>query len=198
MLKLGITGGIGSGKTTICNIFGSLGIPVFYADEKAKLLIESDEELKRAIIKEFGPESFGQSGYNRKYIASLVFRDHEALLKLNCMIHPKVADDFTHWVSQQESCYVIFEAAVLFESGACSMVDFSIVIDAPIQLRIERVMKRDVVTKEEIEFRIKNQWPTDEIKKMADWVIMNDDKTLILPEVLKIHNHLISLHNSYG
>jgi len=198
MLKLGVTGGIGSGKTIICSIFSALGVPIFYADEKAKILTETCEELKKAIIDEFGKESFNKSGYNRQYMASLVFRDQKSLLKLNQLIHPVVEKEFLHWFSLQNYHYVIFEAAILFESGADKMMDYSVMVDAPLQLRIDRIMKRDECKREEVEFRMQNQWSAETIRRMADWVVTNDDKTLILPQILKLHKHLIKKNTSHG
>ncbi len=198
MMKLGITGGIGSGKSTVCKIFDSMGVPVYHADERAKVLVNTDEELQKAIIREFGSESFTHSTYNRQYMASIVFRDKHKLQVLNEIIHPLVEKDFAIWCQQQHYYYIVHEAAILFESGAYKQMDYTILIDAPLNYRIDRVVKRDKTSIEEVNLRLKNQWPADKISEMADWVIMNDGKTLILPQILEIHKYIVELDKSHG
>ncbi len=198
MLKLGVTGGIGSGKSITCRIFSTLGVPVYNADEKAKLLVNTDEDIRNTIIREFGSESFTNSTYNRQFIASVVFKDKKKLQLLNRIIHPAVEKDFKNWYRKQDYYYIIHEAAILFESGTDKFMDYTLLIDAPENYRIDRVTKRDKTTQKEVALRLKNQWPADKISKMADWVIVNDGKTLILPQILKIHHYLIQLEKSYG
>ena len=198
MLKLGVTGGIGSGKSIACRIFSILGAPVYDADEKAKLLVNTDEEIRNAIFREFGSESFVNSTYNRQFIASVVFKDKKKLQLLNRIIHPAVEEDFKKWYQMQNYYYIIHEAAILFESGTDKFMDYTLLIDAPENYRIDRVIKRDKTTQKEVELRLRNQWPANKISKMADWVIVNDGKTLILPQILKIHHYLIQSEKSHG
>ena len=198
MLKLGITGGIGSGKSTVCKIFKSLQVPVYHADDRAKELVYTDEVLRNDIISEFGEKAFTHSTYNREYIASVVFGDKDKLEILNQIIHPRVEKDFEDWYRKQKSNYVVHEAAILFESGVYKQMDYTLFIDAPVNYRIERVMKRDEITEEQVRVRLNNQWPADKISELADWVIVNDGKTLILPQILEIHNYLTGIEKSHG
>lgn len=192
MLKIGITGGIGSGKSTVCLFFKQLGVPVYSADEKAKKLIDINRNLQNSIIREFGKEAFSDGKYNRSYIANLVFRDPSQLKKLNQLIHPAVTNDFNSWVKKHsDKVYILHEAAILFESDTAKYMDKSILVDAPEDLRIQRIINRDKTDRASVLKRMKNQWPTDKIRPMADWVIQNDQKTLVLPQVLRIHEQLI-------
>lgn len=190
MLKVGITGGIGSGKSIICEVFKSLNVPVYNADKKAAQLVETNPQIRSEIINEFGDQSYTGSGYNRKYIAEKVFNDKSLLNKLNRIIHPAVAEEFYQWMENYKVPYVIEEAAILFESGANEKMDEVIVVDAPEDLRISRVMRRDGLSRKDIKARVLNQWPTDKLLALADWIIDNSDKTLVLPQILKIHNTL--------
>jgi dephospho-CoA kinase len=191
VLKVGITGGIGSGKTIICQVFKSLQVPVYNADQRAMTLVETDAEIRYQIIQEFGEKSFTDSGYNRKFIADIVFNDSTLLGKLNQIIHPAVAKDFNKWAENINAPYVIEEAAILFESGANEIIDDVIVVDAPEDLRISRIQKRDGLKEEEIRDRVHNQWPTDKLRVLADWVIENNDNVLVLPQILNIHHTLL-------
>ncbi len=193
MLKIGITGGIGSGKSTVCKIFSILGVPVYHADSRAKILIDEVPDIKAAIVEEFGTESFTHDTYNLKYMSELVFGRKEYLHKLNSIIHPYVQKDFVEWSSQHEnSKYILEEAAILFESGANKNLDYVIVMDAPLKDRMKRISERDHLSEEMILKRIENQWPADKILGLADWIIRNDDKHLILPQILSIHDQLIT------
>ncbi|MBA7517650.1 Dephospho-CoA kinase [subsurface metagenome] len=193
MLKVGITGGIGSGKSTVCKIFNSLGIPVYHADTRAKYLTIHTSDIREVIINEFGPDSFIKETYNTKYISSKVFNNPALLKKLNCIIHPYVAEDFNEWLNgQKKQIYVIQEAAILFESDAYKKMDRIIVVNAPLDIRIRRITERDNISKEEILKKMKNQWSTEKLLALADWVINNDDNKLILPQIISIHNQLIS------
>ncbi|MBN2521692.1 MAG: dephospho-CoA kinase [Bacteroidales bacterium] len=193
MLKIGITGGIGSGKSTVCKIFSVLGIPVFHADERAKNLIDNNRGIRNEIIREFGPDSFVNGIYNTGYISKVVFTRKEKLHKLNSIIHPFVAEDFSQWVKAYEYAkYILEEAAILFESGADQFLDYIIVVNAPLDLRIRRIMNRDGISREMVLQRMKNQFPADNILPLADWIIENDEKHLILPQILSIHDQLIS------
>ena len=196
MLKLGVTGRIGSGKSIVCQIFSTLGIPVYRADERAKELVNSNSELQKVIISEFGNESFVNSVYNRPYIASVVFKDQKKLSALNRIIHPVVEKDYSIWLADKKKFhYTVYEAAILFESGASEKMDYILVIDAPENELINRVMKRDNLSRAEVELRLNNQWKTDKKDGLADWIIMNDGNTLILPKVLEIHKYLMQLMN---
>jgi len=193
MLKIGITGGIGSGKSTVCKIFLILGIPVFHADQRAKVIIDNNQEIRDEIIREFGPKSFVDGIYNTGYISEIVFNKKEKLQKLNFIIHPFVAKDFLQWTKAYENVkYILEEAAILFESGADQFLDYVIVVNAPLALRIRRIMIRDGISEEMVLKRMKNQFPADNILSLADWIIENDEKHLILPQILSIHDQLIS------
>jgi dephospho-CoA kinase len=199
MLKIGLTGGIGSGKSTVCKVFEALTVPVYHADEKAKALINVNPDLKKSIVSEFGPESFNNQGYNTAFIGRLVFNKKELLNTLNRIVHPFVAEDFILWCQANKNYpYTLQETAILFESGAAALMDYSIVVDAPESLRIKRVIDRDRSSKEEVQARISNQWPAEKIRSLADWVIENDDKNLVLPQILKIHNNILKLIKTHA
>ncbi len=194
MLKIGITGGIGSGKTTVCKIYEVLGIPVFYADAAAKELMYTDLLLRENIIKDFGDQSYSQEGQlNRKYLSSIVFNDEQQLKKLNALVHPAVFSFFDTWVSEHISApYIIKEAALLFESGSHKMCDQTVLVRSPEALRISRIIKRDEISFEEVRLRMKRQF-TDEMKeKLADHVIMNDEESLLIPQVLALHHYFLN------
>lgn len=194
MLKIGITGGIGSGKTTVCCVFKTLGIPVFNADTIAKSIMITDSFLIASIKKEFGEEAyFPNNELNRKYLASKVFNNQEALTKLNSLVHPLTIKAFVDWSLRQKSAYVIKEAAILFESGAYKDCDFIIVVTSPEELRIKRVMEREGVTEDNVRSRISKQMPESEKVELADFIIINDDKTAIIPQVLKLNDYFINI-----
>ncbi len=195
MLKVGITGGIGSGKTTVCKIFETLGIPVYYADDRAKWLMTHDPELVEAISNTFGQAAYSPEGQlNRAYLAKVVFGDAEKLAQLNALVHPAVFRDGSQWhQSQTGAPYTLREAALLFESGSYRAIDKMIVVTAPQEIRIKRVMERDQVTADAVLARIEKQWPEEEKVKRADYVILNDGERLLVPQVLEIHRSLISL-----
>lgn len=193
MKVVGITGGIGSGKTTACKIFEQLGVPVYYADNRAKELMVNDEMLKNRIIAAFGDEAYFNGRLNRAYLAAQVFNSKEKLSVLNGIVHPAVADDFDQWLEQHKHCdYVLKEAAILFESGAYQDVDISVLVIAPEQLRIERVMERDGATEEDVLRRMKNQWTQERKAKLADHIINNDGSELLIPQVLELHRKFSS------
>lgn len=193
MLKIGITGGIGSGKSTVCHIFNVLGIPVYRADEMAKIFVHDVAGIREKIIHEFGTDAYKQNIYNSKYISKIVFNNRNKLQKLNAIIHPYISQDFLKWTEKQKGAkYLLKEAAILFESGANQNLDYTIVVNAPLDLRIQRIIDRDGFSESMIRKRMKNQWPTEKIRALADWVIENDEKHLLLPQVLSIHDQLIS------
>lgn len=187
MIKVGITGGIGSGKTTICRVFSVLGVPVFVADAVAKQLMNENEQLRRQLIRVFGPAIYLPEGaIDRKYLAGIVFNDASLLEKLNALVHPAVHQAFEKWVLEQQAPYVLHEAAILFESGFDRFVDLTIAIVTREEERIERVMKRDKISEELVRQRIKNQFTDEQRISLADFVIRNNDEDLVIPQVLEI------------
>ena len=192
MKKVGITGGIGSGKTTVCKIFEILSIPIYYADDKAKELIVKNETLKAKIIETFGEASYLADGsYNRAYIANIVFSDKAELEKLNQIVHPAMYQDGVDWHNAQAGVpYTLKEAAILFESKGHLQMDKSILVVAPEAIRIERVMQRDNTTEAAVKARIDKQMPDAEKIKLADFIILNDGKAPLVPQILKIHDKL--------
>ena len=196
MLKIGITGNIGSGKTTVSKLFELIGIPVFYADEAAKSLMTTDAELIAGVKQTFGDESYLPDGaLNRKYIANIVFNDQEQLAKLNALVHPAVFRAFDNWAAAMPNDvpYVIKEAAILFESSSYKHCDKNIVVTAPLEMRIQRVTKRDKTTREEVLNREARQFTEEKKIQLADYVIKNDESELLIPQVLKLHDTFLSL-----
>lgn len=191
MHKIGITGGIGSGKSTVCAMFRTLGIAVFDADTEAKKLYDENPELKKNVIRLFGEEVYTEGLFNRKKMAELVFHSPEKLTQLNSLIHPLVQTQFQHWMDQQQSPYVLKEAALLIESGSYKQLDELVLVSCPLEQRIERVMKRDQVTREETLLRIKRQLPDEEKRIYCQHEIINDGTQLIIPQVLALHSVLL-------
>lgn len=187
MLKIGITGGIGSGKSTVCRVFSVMGIPVFEADKVARKLMDTDEEIHEKLVRLFGTAVYlPDQTVNRKYLAGIVFKDPSLLTKLNEIVHPVVRKTFFDWCEKQESPYIIHEAAILFESGFYKMMDKTITVVTSEDERIRRVMKRDGITMELVKERIKNQWSDEERIRLADFVIGNNDDQLIIPQIIEI------------
>ena len=195
MLKIGITGNIGSGKTTVSKIFEVLEIPVFYADTVAKKVMVEDTILIDALKSSFGAEAYFNDGtLNRKHIASIVFGDETQLAKLNSIVHPAVFRAFDAWVGQVKNApYVIKEAALLFESSSYKMCDYSVMVTAPLELRMQRVIQRDGLTRAEVESRNARQFPEEKKIQLANYVILNDDTELVIPQVLELHHQFLSL-----
>ena len=195
MLKIGITGGIGSGKTTVCRIFELLGIPIFYADAQAKLVMHTDEKLRVGIIQAFGFRSYLPDGsLDRKHIADIVFKDQRELSALNALVHPAVFRAFDLWALGQTAPYVVKEAALLFESGSDKMCDYAILIKTPDRIKIARVIERDHITEADIRLRMARQWSDKEKEKLADYIILNNEKLLLIPQVLALHERFVSLN----
>ncbi len=195
MLKVGITGGIGSGKTTVCKIFELLDVPTYYADTEAKKLLNFNTEIKQSVVKEFGTGILNKEGFiDRPMLASLVFNNKEKLQLLNNIIHPAVAADFENWQKTHFSKkYILKEAAILFESGAHKQVDKIISVTAPLELKISRTMKRDNISEELVKQRMENQLSDEEKIKLSDYIIHNDEQKLIIPQILEIHEQLMLL-----
>ncbi|WP_172917027.1 dephospho-CoA kinase [Capnocytophaga canis] len=191
MMVVGLTGGIGSGKTTIARMFQDLGIPVYISDIEAQKVIETDPVVKRRIIKEFGELAYIDGKYNRRYIADIVFNDKHKLQNLNNIVHPALALHFQRWKDMQKSLYIIKEAAILFESGAYKQCDYIITVTAPEQERIRRVVERDQVTEKLVRERMRNQWTDEERIKLSDEVVDNINIQVSLLKVKEIHSKLI-------
>lgn len=191
MLQVGLTGNIGSGKTTVCKVFENLGVPVFYADLRARLILEREEVLGK-VVDAFGKGVLDEAGkLNRRGLAEIVFNDKRKLGLLNAIVHPLVREDYLEWVVQhQDHPYVIEEAAILFETDMAPHFDKIIVVAAPLEIRIERVMHRDGVCREEVLRRAANQFEEEVLVARADYVIHNDDRQLVVPRVLTIDQSL--------
>ncbi|MBA4409483.1 MAG: dephospho-CoA kinase [Bacteroidota bacterium] len=187
MIKVGITGGIGSGKSTVCKVFRVLGIPVFEADSTAKQLMNTDPSLREQLIQLFGTAVYLPNlTIDRKYLAGIVFSNASLLRKLNEIVHPAVRKSFNEWCLIQHSPYVIHEAAILFESGFYKLMDKTIAVVTDETERIDRVVKRDYITVEMVRQRIKNQWNDEQRIKLADFVIGNNNNELIIPQIIEI------------
>jgi dephospho-CoA kinase len=196
MLKVGLTGGIGSGKSTIAAIFETLGVPVSYADDEAKRLMNEDLQLREAIAREFGPEAYANGTLNRKYLAGQVFNDKVKLDKLNDLVHPVTVAAGARWMHEQAAlghAYAIREAALIFEARGAGHLDFIIGVYAPETLRIHRTMQRDNTTREAVQQRMKNQIDEEIKMRLCDAVVRNDEQEAVLPQVLSLHERLLTL-----
>ncbi len=188
MLKTGVTGGIGSGKSVISRVFSTLGVPVYNADEQAKKLVNEKNELQEAIGKEFGDEVWSGGKLNRKRLASVVFNDPDALARLNEIVHPAVARHFKHWTEQHTaSPYIIKESAILFESFTYRELDYVMLVVAPEEIRIKRVMERDDTDAGSVRLRMINQWPDEKKNPLADKILLNDGNNPLLEVLLGLH-----------
>lgn len=191
MIRVGLTGGIGSGKSTVARVFEVLGIPVYYADEATRQLMNTDEALKKEIIKNFGEKSYINNELNRPYIASIVFNNKEKLELLNALTHPATIRHANAWMQQQTAPYVIKEAALIFESGSAENLDYVIGVSAPKPLRIRRVMERDHISSEEVQKRMSRQLSEEMKMKLCDFVLVNNELELLTPQVLALHEQLL-------
>ena len=191
MLRIGITGGIGSGKTTVADIFHVLGIPVYKSDDASKRLMVEDKDLKKNIIESFGEESYVNGILNRKYLAAQVFNDSQKIALLNSFVHPATINDARRWTEKQNSAYTIKEAALIFESGSDEFLDYVIGVKSPLSLRVERAMRRDNVTRQQVEARMKLQMDEDEKMKRCDFIIINDEQQMLIPQVLLLHERFL-------
>ncbi len=192
MKRIGLTGGIGSGKSTVAKLFATLGVPVYTSDDRAKALMHTDLDLKQAIIERFGQEVYPKGELDRKSLADRVFSNPAELAELNALVHPAVGRDFRAWLENMAidgHPYIIKEAAILFEAGADKEMDEVIVVTAPESLRIDRVMKRDGVDEASVRARISKQWSDEDKLERADHVITNDGEHSLIEQVLELHKH---------
>lgn len=193
MLKIGITGGIGSGKTTVAQVFEVLGIPVYNADKAAKRLMNEDEALKEKIKQQFGNDVYKNEKLDNKHLAQIVFSSEEKLNILNSMVHPATINDANAWMLKQSTPYTLKEAALLFESGAAELLDYVIGVAAPAPLRLQRVMQRDNSSREEVMARMNRQMDEDIKMKLCNFIITNDEQQLLIPQVIALHEKLLIL-----
>jgi dephospho-CoA kinase len=192
MKIVGLTGGIGSGKTTVASMFNDLGIPVYIADEEAKKLMVSSKAIKRKLIGLFGENAYKNDQLNKPFIAEAIFHNKSLLEKMNTIIHPKVASHFKRWIQKQNAPYVIKEAAILFENGGYKQCDFMITVTASKELKIKRLLKRDDTTLEKIEAIMNNQWSDEEKVKRSNYVIINSELDDTRHQVAKLHQKIIN------
>ncbi|HLA53135.1 MAG TPA: dephospho-CoA kinase [Flavitalea sp.] len=192
-LRIGITGGIGSGKTTVARIFEVLGIPVYYADEAAKKIMNEDETLKTQIIHHFGKEAYNDGKLNRPYLAAIVFADKNKLNLLNSLVHPATIRNSLAWMKSQIAPYSLREAALIFESGVQGQLDYVIGVSAPLDLRVKRAMTRDNLTMAQVHERMDRQINETIKMRLCDFVIVNDDAKAIIPQVMMLHDKLLLL-----
>ena len=193
MIKIGLTGGIGSGKSTVAQIFEVIGIPVYYADAASKRLMNEDDELKNKIKNTFGEESYTNDVLNRKYLSDIVFNDPERTKLLNSIVHPATIKDAAAWMQMQSAPYGIKEAALIFESGSNKDLDYVIGVKSPAELRIIRAMVRDNISAAQVQSRIDRQMDEEEKMRLCDYVIVNDEHQMLIPQVLALHEVFLKL-----
>lgn len=193
VLKIGLTGGLGSGKSTIAKIFEVLGVPVYYADSEAKRIMNEDKQLKASIISHFGEDAYLDNQLNRVYLSSIVFNNRDKLSLLNSLVHPATIRDSKEWINKQTTPYAIKEAALIFESGSQEYLDYVIGVSAPSHLRVQRAMQRDHLSRDQVQQRMSKQ--IEEVIKMhlCDFVIFNDEVKPVIPQVLELHKKLTGL-----
>ena len=191
MIKLGVTGGIGSGKTSVCQVFNLLGIPVFSADAEAKEVMETDAGIIAKLNAIAQKDLYAGGTLDRAELAKLIFNNRSLLEEVNSVVHPVVFGRFCEWTKNQKAPYVIMEAAILFESGGAKMVNRIVTVTAPVDERIERVIVRSNITKEEVMERIKNQTSDNDKIKQSDYIIDNSENKMIIPAILDIHNDIL-------
>ena len=196
MVKIGLTGGIGSGKTTVAKIFELLKVPVYYADAASKRLYHTNQELKSTLKEHFGDDVYKNDQLDRARLAALVFNDVKKLTLLNSLVHPLTIQDAQDWMNVQTTPYVIKEAALLFESGSNVGLDYIIGVDSPVEVRIQRVMDRDNLSRDEVLARIDKQIGEEDKMKLCDFIITNSEAELIMPQVLKLHAHFLKIATS--
>ena len=185
--KIGVTGGIGSGKSTVCRLLADMGVAVYDSDARAKALMNEDKALREAIIEAFGEEYYGEEGLNRAYLAAQVFGNEEALARLNAIVHPAVRADFRAWAEVQQSTYVVLESAILFEAGFENEVDSTLAVMSPLEERVRRTMERDGATREEVLRRISHQMSDDELHRLSKHTIVNLRMDYLESDVEQLH-----------
>jgi dephospho-CoA kinase len=195
-MKLGVTGGIGSGKTSVCRVFNVLGIPVFSADPEAQKIMNSDDNVIKKINKITGRNLYTEGYLNRAELATLIFNDPHLLAEVNALVHPVVFETFERWAAEQTSPYSIMEAAILFESGASKLVDRVVTVVAPVKERVIRVIRGKKLSREQIMERIRNQMNDESKIKLSDYVIHNSENDMIIPAILRIHEDILNHLNS--
>ena len=195
MIKIGLTGGIGSGKSTVAHIFETLGIPVYYADAASKRLMNENGDLKNKIKAAFGKEAYTNDLLNRKYLSDIVFKDPEKIKLLNAIVHPATIKDAGAWMQMQTTPYVIKEAALIFESGSNRDLSYVIGVKSPAELRIKRAMARDNISAAQVQARIDRQMDEEEKMRLCDYVIVNDEHQMLIPQVLALHELISQLAN---
>ncbi|MFC4722122.1 dephospho-CoA kinase [Geojedonia litorea] len=196
MKIVGLTGGIGSGKTTVANLFKTLGIPTYIADIEAKKLMQSSKVVKRKLIALFGEQAYINGNINKPFISSKIFNDQTYLDKMNAIVHPKVAQHFKRWIKKQNAAYIIKEAAIIFEHQMQSQYDYIITVTANREERIRRILNRDATTKDKVVTIMKHQWSDEEKIKLSDFVIVNDQLEHTKNQVLKVHETLLNKINN--
>lgn len=196
VLKIGLTGGIGSGKTTVAKLFELLNVPVYYADAVSKSLYTTDKDLMKSIKEHFGEDMYTGDQLNRSQMAALVFNDPQKLTLLNSLVHPPTLRHAAAWMAQQTALYVIKEAALLFESGSAADLDYIIGVQTPQHLRLKRVMDRDGATRQEVLNRMNRQIEESIKMKLCDFIINNNEQELVIPQVLQLHQHFLQLASS--
>jgi dephospho-CoA kinase len=192
-MKIGITGGIGSGKTSVCRVFNVLGIPVFSADEEARKIMDSDSAIIEKVRTIAGKDLYSFGSLDRTELARLIFNNENLLKKINQVIHPVIFMNFIEWEKTVSAPYVIMEAAILFESRASELVDKVITVVAPVEERIDRVIRRNNLTREQVMDRIKNQMEDEAKIKLSDYVIYNSEHEMIIPSIIKIHQEILTI-----
>ena len=185
--KIGVTGGIGSGKSTVCRLLADMGVAVYDSDARAKALMNEDMALREAIIEAFGEECYGEEELNRAYLAAQVFGNEEALVRLNAIVHPAVRADFRAWAEVQQSTYVVLESAILFEAGFENEVDSTLAVMSPLEERVRRTMERDGATREEVLRRISHQMSDDELHRLSKHTIVNLRMDYLESDVEQLH-----------
>lgn len=195
VFKLGITGGIGSGKSTVCKVFSILGIPVFSADFEARQIMDNDQSVIKKINSTVGRDMYGNGSLDRTELARMIFNDKDLLGRVNSIVHPVVFERFIDWSAKQTAPYVIMEAAILFESGASKLVDRVLTVVTPMNERIERMLRGNKFTKQQVLERMKNQTDDDTRIRNSDYVIYNSENDLILPAILKVHEEIMNVVN---
>ncbi|MGN7887164.1 dephospho-CoA kinase [Dyadobacter sp. 22481] len=197
-LLIGVTGGIGSGKSMVCKLFECLDIPVYYADSRAKWLTNNDPEIREKVVALLGNEAYDREGlYNTRFVASSVFKNEPLLKALNAIIHPVVLRDTKEWAGQRTGApYVVKEAAIMTKAGQANAVDYVVVVEAPVELRVQRILQRDNRTEQEIRAIIERQVSDESRREIADYIVNNDDASELIPQVLHLHDTFLKARSS--